>query len=151
VLYSSVRANSGTHFSPPSSPCPLRPPQFDTSWESCAGCHFYDYNDPTDVADGCRGAFDLIVIDPPFISPSVWERYATTARLLRKDAAARTLATTVDENASLMRELFGCRPATFQPSIPHLVYQYSVFANFASLALSLKNPELLEDTTTTRE
>ncbi len=41
--------------------------KFDATWESCSGFHFYDYNDPTNIAEGCQGAFDLIVIDPPFI------------------------------------------------------------------------------------
>jgi len=121
---------------------------FDASWESCAGFHFYDYNDPTNVNDGCRGAFDVIIMDPPFISPAVWEKYATTARLLARDDGVRTIATTVDENAALMKRLFGGTPTVFRPSIPHLVYQYSVFTNFAACTLSAKNPELVEETAT---
>jgi len=120
---------------------------FDTSWESCSGYHFYDYSDPTNVKESCHGTFDLIVIDPPFISQSVWENYATTAKLLMKDNTARTIATTVDENTALMKDLFGCKPAIFRPSIPHLVYQYSAFTDFISPALSEKNPELVEETT----
>lgn len=138
---------------PPPRRCalPIPYPQFDTSWESCAGFHLYDYNDPTAVADRCRGAFDVIVMDPPFISPAVWENYAATARLLARNGDAWIIATTVDENAALMQHLFGCTPAAFRPSIPSLVYQYSVFTNFASSTLSAKNPELLEETTTPTE
>jgi len=115
---------------------------FDTSWESYSGYQFYDYNDPTNVNESCQGAFDLIVIDPPFISGSVWENYAITAKLLMKGGRAQVIATTVEENAILMKEMFGCKPATFRPSIPNLVYQYSVFTNFSCLALSDKNSEL---------
>ena len=87
-------------------------------------------------------------MDPPFISPAVWEKYATTARLLARDDGVRTIATTVDENAALMKRLFGGTPTVFRPSIPHLVYQYSVFTNFAACTLSAKNPELVEETAT---
>ena len=120
--------------------------QFDKSWESCSGYHFYDYNDPTKVDESCRGVFDLIVIDPPFISQSVWENYATTARLLGKNNEDTSIiATTVDENAVLMKALFNCKPTLFRPSIPHLVYQYSVFANFSSNVLAERNTELGDD------
>ena len=85
----------------------------------------------------------MIVIDPPFISQSVWVQYAITAKLLMKDSeGARILGTTVDENADLMKSLFGCEPTLFRPSIPHLVYQYSVFVNFPSEVLAERNPEL---------
>ena len=89
--------------------------------------------------------FDLIVIDPPFISQSVWEKYAITARLLGKNEKASIIATTVDENAVLLKALFDCKPVLFRPSIPRLVYQYSVFANFSSTSLADRNPELQDD------
>ena len=116
--------------------------KFDTSWNSCGGYHFYDYNDPTNIEDSCFGQFDLVVIDPPFISQSVWELYAVTAKLLLKKDASSVIATTVDENAVLMAALFDCKPVLFRPSIPHLVYQYSVFVNFESSTLAHKNTEL---------
>jgi hypothetical protein len=118
--------------------------QFDTSWEYCPGYHFYDYNHPTNIEGSLLGTFDLVIVDPPFISHSVWEKYATTARLLLKGYSAHIIATTVDENAGLMDSLFGCKPTVFRPSIPHLVYQYSVFTNFPSLTLADKNPDLQE-------
>mmetsp|Transcript_5369 Transcript_5369/g.11800 ORF Transcript_5369/g.11800 Transcript_5369/m.11800 type:complete len:264 (+) Transcript_5369:59-850(+) len=119
---------------------------FDTSWESCSGYHFYDYKDPANVKEECLGVFDLVVIDPPFITQSVWENYAITAKLLAKGDTSeqRIIATTVNENDILMKDLFGCKPAAFQPSIPHLVYQYSVFTNFPSSALAEMNSELTE-------
>ena len=86
----------------------------------------------------------MIVIDPPFISKSVWEQYAVTAKLLMK-SNAHVIATTVDENAGLMDTLFGCQPTHFKPSIPNLVYQYSVFTNFESDCLNAKNPEISLD------
>ena len=60
----------------------------------------------------------------------------------RRSGGARIIATTVDENAALMEALFGCKPVLFRPSIPHLVYQYSVFTNFSSSVLDTDNLEL---------
>ena len=34
-----------------------------------------------------RGAFDFVLIDPPFITREVWEKYAITARRLTKAGA----------------------------------------------------------------
>lgn len=116
--------------------------QFDTSWSTCQGYHFYDYNKPTSIPDSRKKQFDLVVIDPPFITQSVWELYAIAAKLLLKSDTSHVIATTVDENADLMMSLFHCKPALFRPSIPHLVYQYSVYANFESETLSRKNEEL---------
>lgn len=93
----------------------------------------------------------MIVIDPPFITKSVWEQYATTTKLLMKKKTEHhsattsiVIATTVDENKDLMADLFGCKQVSFRPSIPHLVYQYSVYTNFASSVLANDNPELEE-------
>jgi EEF1A lysine methyltransferase 1 len=89
------------------------------------------------------GAFDVAVIDPPFITEEVWRLYAVTARALLKPSG-RVICTTVAENASLIEELFpGAKRTDFQPSIPHLVYQYDLFCNWESVAFKKLNPELL--------
>ena len=89
-----------------------------------------------------HGQFNLVVIDPPFISHSVWKQYAVTAKLLLKSETSHVIATTVCENADVMAALFDCKPTRYRPSIPHLIYQYSVFANFPSSLLAQKNSEL---------
>ena len=119
---------------------------FDTTL-SCKGYYFYDYQDPTKISNECLHSFDMVVIDPPFISHSVWEDYARTAKcLLKADKANGTLvlATTVEENGVLLKTLFGnsCNPALFRPCIPNLVYQYSIFSNWPSSVLSSKNNAL---------
>ena len=38
-----------------------------------------------------------------------------------------------------------CRPQAFKPSIPHLVYQYNMYANYPCTRLSVPNPEIPED------
>lgn len=52
------------------------------------------------------------------------------------------LGTTIAENAQLLAELFGAVPSAFQPSIPHLVYQYDTYANWACEPLAVPNPEI---------
>ena len=117
---------------------------YDRQWENDDGFIFYDFNHPTefqckcmdnsDVNDQLQSTFDMVVIDPPFITTDVWEKYAITAKyLLKQKTTGLILATTVIENSSLLKELFGneiTASSRFEPSIPNLVYQYTVFTNF---------------------
>ena len=97
------------------------------------------------------GAFDAVVVDPPFITKDCWAAAARTCRALlgaAGDAGAlgdgrALIATSVRENEPLLAELLGCKRARFQPSIPHLVYQYETFVSgFEPTVLSRLNPEL---------
>ena len=54
----------------------------------------------------------------------------------------KILLTTIQENAPMLDRLLGVKPRTFQPSIPHLVYQYSLYTNYESDQLDEKNPEI---------
>ncbi len=115
---------------------------FDSSLGSCCSQFvFYDYNNPTNIDTKLQGVFDTIVIDPPFITQSVWESYAASAALLAKDKP-HIICTTVEQNVGLMERLFNCKTTRFQPSIPKLVYQYNTYANFPSVVLSTTNSEL---------
>ena len=91
-----------------------------------------------------HGAFEVVVVDPPVITEAVWRRYAEAACvLLRGDGRGRAICTTVAENLPLLRELFpGMERTNFQPSIPHLVYQYDLFANADFAAFREANAEL---------
>ncbi|CAM9611944.1 unnamed protein product [Sphacelaria rigidula] len=117
----------------------------DTKWAKDPGFVLYDFSKPEDIPDHVRGTFDMVVVDPPFITKEVWERYAVaTELLLRKEGARRVLCSTIGENAHFMEELLGATPRAFKPSIPNLVYQYSLFTNYESERLSAANPEILE-------
>ena len=85
------------------------------------------------------GTFDMAVIDPPFITREVWEKYTVTANLLLKKGAddklggkegGKLLCSTIDENKEFMKELLDVEPISFRPSIPNLVYQYSFYTNY---------------------
>ena len=83
----------------------------------------------------------MVIIDPPFITREVWEKYTVAAKLLlTKDG--QVLGSTIDENEEFMKELLGCNKKPFRPSIPNLVYQYSLYATYESEGLNNKNPEI---------
>ena len=118
---------------------------FDEKFAKKGGKSFvkYDFNAPEKVPEEMLHKFDMVVIDPPFITKEVWEKYATTTKLLlSKEGETKILLTTVDENEKMIFELLGCKRRKFRPSIPHLVYQYSLYSNYESEALSKLNPEI---------
>lgn len=117
---------------------------FDRQWSTDPGYVFYDFNDPAGVPTELRGAFDFVLVDPPFITYEVWEKYASTARLLLRDGG-RVLCTTIAENEQIMKKLLGLSPVHFRPSIPTLVYQYNVYTNYNSPILDQLNPEIDDD------
>ncbi len=53
------------------------------------------------------------------------------------------LASTVRENAPLLKQLLDLQVQCFLPSLPSLVYQFSFFANYESEQLSVSNPECM--------
>lgn len=76
----------------------------------------------------------------------VWESYtAATKLLLRPGGAGLVLCSTISENAAFMKELLGASPCAFKPSIPNLVYQYSLYVNYDSKRLGAANPEVPSD------
>lgn len=164
--------------------------QFDKQWESDPGFVHYDFNDPSSVPAEMHHSFDLAVVDPPFITQEVWEKYTVTIKLLVKDGvdkdggelgrrtvrhcwpcrsrrcsccwrcgvlcvcvcvvacavpAGKILCSTIQENADMMKGLLDVVPQAFMPSIPHLVYQYSMYANYPTTHMAKKNPEIPDD------
>eukprot|EP00349_Pseudokeronopsis_sp_Brazil_P002622 CAMPEP_0202962094 /NCGR_PEP_ID=MMETSP1396-20130829/6200_1 /ASSEMBLY_ACC=CAM_ASM_000872 /TAXON_ID= /ORGANISM="Pseudokeronopsis sp., Strain Brazil" /LENGTH=86 /DNA_ID=CAMNT_0049682441 /DNA_START=287 /DNA_END=544 /DNA_ORIENTATION=+ len=83
----------------------------------------------------------MIVIDPPFITREVWEKYAVAVKYLLK-ADGYILLSTIDENEEMLKELLKVERKNFRPSIPNLVYQYSLYANYDSEGLKSFNPEI---------
>jgi len=115
----------------------------DTQWQKEPGYVCYDFQKPTDFegAAELKGTFDMVIIDPPFITREVWEKYTETAKFLLKPGG-HVMASTIQENAPFMKELLGVEPQVFMPSIPTLVYQYYLYASYDSKNLKEKNPEI---------
>jgi hypothetical protein len=113
----------------------------DEKWASDAGFVKYNYKEPEAIDDKFNGQFDFVAIDPPFITEDAWEKYAVlTKRILAP--GGRMLLTTIFENEQLMQKLLGCHRARFRPSIPNLIYQYSLFINYESATFAELNPEI---------
>jgi EEF1A lysine methyltransferase 1 len=103
---------------------------------------YYDFNKADELSKDLHGYFDMVVIDPPFITREVWEKYAECAKMILKPTGGMYLISTIDENEAMIKELTGCDRQTFRPSIPNLVYQYSFYANYEHPGLKEKNPEI---------
>jgi hypothetical protein len=118
---------------------------YDKKWDNDRGFVFYDFNSPEVVPADLLGSCDMVVIDPPFITRDVWEKYAISAKLLLKKETGQIIGTTVYENAAMLAELLeGVKPTNFLPSIPNLVYQYNLYTNYESVVFDKKNPEIIE-------
>jgi len=54
----------------------------DTQWAKEPGYVCYDFNNPVEFpgAEELKGTMDMVIIDPPFITREVWEKYVETAR-----------------------------------------------------------------------
>ncbi|TMW68253.1 hypothetical protein Poli38472_005721 [Pythium oligandrum] len=102
----------------------------------------FDFQQPRDIPARIHHSIDFVLIDPPFITKEVWERYAESSRLLLRPTTGKALLSTIEENEMLLHSLLGCRIQRFKPSIPHLVYQYALFANYDSSFLQAANPEV---------
>lgn len=108
------------------------------------GCYFmYDFNKPEDLPESFKQDFDMVVIDPPFITREVWEKYTIAVKFLLKEGG-KVLASTIDENKEFMNELLGVKNIAFRPSIPNLVYQYSFYTNYEDDKQAEQNPEIPE-------
>lgn len=119
----------------------------DEQWASDEGFISFDFNKGVaGLPAKALGVFNVVVVDPPFITEPVWRAYAAACHALLAPNGTVVL-TTVAENASLLAELFpGAARTPFQPSIPHLVYQYDTFCSADQLpaALAVKNKEIPE-------
>ena len=107
--------------------------EFDASFARHANdeCQFiqYDFNNPSDVPPNHK--YDIAVIDPPFITEKVLKAYFITCDEIL-NSCGKIIISTIAENADILNKVSGqsFTPVKFQPSIPNLVYQYSLFVNY---------------------
>ena len=113
----------------------------DDQWANLPNYFKYDFNFPEQIPKELHGTFDYVVIDPPFITEEVWEKYSEATKLLLSPQG-KVLLTTIQENAPMLDRLLDVKPREFAPSIPHLVYQYALYTNYESDQLAERNPEI---------
>lgn len=117
--------------------------QVDSQWANHPNFVHWNYNQPTDINPSMHHEFDCVVIDPPFVTAEVWAKYAEAAHLLLlKDGGGKIILSTIPENAAMLKEMLNVKPQAFQPSVPHLVYQYNFFTNYESTNFAMRNPEV---------
>ena len=89
----------------------------------------YDFRSP-EVANDRKGSYDVAILDPPFISSNVLQAYSLTVHQLLVEGG-KVIVSSVQENGEILSALFPqIRLVRFKPSIPNLVYQYSLFTNY---------------------
>lgn len=120
--------------------------EFDRRWEADPGFVFYDFNRPDLIPVSLWEGFDMVVVDPPFITKEVWSKYIEAVKLLLQKNG-KVLFTSVIENHPVLEGLLGSdfpplRIPKYRPSIPHLTYQYHCFVNYPADSLEFDNPEL---------
>jgi hypothetical protein len=109
---------------------------------STPGFVLYDHCHPEALPAALAGQFDAVCLDPPLISPEVWELTARTARHLLGARGRAVIASTVPGNAPLLARLFGATRVRFRPELPHLVHSFVLFvAGFEPRALCEENPD----------
>ena len=105
----------------------------------------YDFNESNyeEKFPDLKHSFDYLVIDPPFITEEAWTKFSNFALYLSNDKC-KIIACSIAENKDKLKNLLNLEMKNFQPSIPHLVYQYNIFANYDDEELNKKNPEIPE-------
>jgi len=108
----------------------------------------FDFNDFSDLSGDYLNKFDFIVIDPPYITEKVWTLYSNFIKLIAKYDSTNTLiiskiiTCSISENKEMLQILLDLKLKKYQPSIPHLVYQYNFFSNYDDEELDNHNPEI---------
>ena len=119
---------------------------FDQQWADHPSFVPYDFHHPHDLPSALHHSFDFVVIDPPFITEDVWRLYAEAALLLLTPPTSypppRILLSSIPENLPLLHSLLDVHLVAYRPSIPTLIYQYSLFTNYPSTRLGQLNPEI---------
>lgn len=56
--------------------------EYDEQWSADPGFVKFDYNKVEDIPKKLHHSFDYVVIDPPCITPEVWEKYIEATMIL---------------------------------------------------------------------
>uniref|UniRef100_A0A8D8XYY7 Protein-lysine N-methyltransferase n=2 Tax=Cacopsylla melanoneura TaxID=428564 RepID=A0A8D8XYY7_9HEMI len=94
---------------------------------------FYDYKAPLDVPRELSGHYDLVILDPPFLSDECLTKAAVTAKFLAK---RDILVCTGEIMQDLVQRLLGVKKCQFVPRHKNnLANDFACFVNFGSSLL----------------
>ena len=90
----------------------------------------YDYKEPLALPESLRGAFAVVILDPPFLSEECQVKMALTARWLgTPDAKILVCTGAVMEDA--VQRLFHAKPTQFRPKhANNLANDFRCYANY---------------------
>ncbi|VDN02489.1 unnamed protein product [Thelazia callipaeda] len=92
---------------------------------------FYDYRKPLEIPEFYHNAFDLIIIDPPFLSDECLIKIAQTVQFLSRFTGTKILVCTGLVMADLVKKLFNAHKCEFRPSHKHnLANEFVCYANY---------------------
>ena len=110
----------------------------------------FDYRE-FDHITNYDNSFDFILVDPPFINEEAWTKYSNFIKKIAKKREddytvldCKILTCSIAENQEILFSLLNLKLRTFQPSIPHLVYQYNFYTNYEDDEFNKKNEEIIE-------
>uniref|UniRef100_F1KZH5 N(6)-adenine-specific DNA methyltransferase 2 n=1 Tax=Ascaris suum TaxID=6253 RepID=F1KZH5_ASCSU len=92
----------------------------------------YDYRQPLQVAPEQRGVYELVIVDPPFLSDECIVKVAQSVRLLAKNAAnTKVIICTGAVMQNLVERLFFAHRCAFKPTHEkNLANEFACFANY---------------------
>lgn len=109
----------------------------------------FDYREFDHITD-YDNSFDFILVDPPFINEEAWTKYSNFIKKIAKKREddntvldSKILTCSIAENQEILLRLLNLKLRTFQPSIPHLVYQYNFYTNYEDDEFNKKNEEII--------
>ncbi|XP_065218042.1 EEF1A lysine methyltransferase 1 [Planococcus citri] len=98
---------------------------------------YYDYNEPLPphIKDQWKNYFDIVVLDPPFLSEECFLKCALTAKYLAKD---KIIICTGAVMESFVKKVLNANKTTFEPKHKNnLANEFCCYINYSSKSLKL--------------
>lgn len=135
ALVSRTRDRCSDATSPLTAPVVLL--EYDRRFAVYAGYVFYDYRRAHDVPAALAAAFDVLLLDPPFLSAECLQQVAETARYLARPTARIVLCTGATMEAETARLALGLRRCRVCPQHRgrRLANGFACYSNFDSVWL----------------
>lgn len=94
---------------------------------------FYDYNSPLNIKSNYKNAFDVIVVDPPFLSEECLTKTAQSITLIKK-STSKLIICTGKVMEGLAVKLLNVEKCTFEPKHQNnLANEFICLTNFGEL------------------
>jgi len=111
--------------------CVLTLLEYDKRFECHNDFVFYDYKEPLKLPDSLQAkSFDMVIVDPPFLSEECLTKAALTAKYLAKDKIILCTGAIMEDIA---RQVLGVMPCSFVPKhANNLANDFRCYLNYKS-------------------